>query len=289
MNPSPSEPRVSCLCVTRHRPRELRRSILSFLHQTYANKELSIVYETDDIETAAVVEEFGHRSEIVGRVVPASPKLTLGELRNFAIDGAAGEYFCQWDDDDWYHVGRIEAQMATLRSTHQDACVLTNWLMFDTSTGRAYFSHFRLWEGSIVCRRAAIQSVVRYPALSKMEDSFFMNALIARCRVVPMLAPHLYLYVMHQKNTWDRYHRQVMLKSSQPLSESASRVFSDVLSGHYSPEEASERLGSSELARELNYLHVNTLTPTDEQLHRYRQTMERVTSPKAPPSGLVRC
>jgi glycosyltransferase involved in cell wall biosynthesis len=272
-----SEPLVSCLCVTRNRGRELERAVLSFSRQTYRNKELVIVYEQDDPATATVVEGLRHRLDIRAIEVPIRPKLKLGELRNLAIHACQGEYFCQWDDDDWFHVERIETQMRQLLSTRQDACMLTNWLVFDAIQQQAYFSHFRLWEGSLLCRKAALQGSVRYPALPKMEDSFFVNELIRRGRVVPLVAPQLYVYVLHGNNTWDKYHGRVLLSSSQPLSQATSQLISAVLSGSYSPEEASLRLGAAELLAELNYFHVNTLTPTDEQLHRYLQTMERLT------------
>jgi glycosyltransferase involved in cell wall biosynthesis len=41
-------------------------------------------------------------------VVKREPGRTLGSLRNLDIEMAQGEYVCQWDDDDWYHAGRIE-------------------------------------------------------------------------------------------------------------------------------------------------------------------------------------
>jgi glycosyltransferase involved in cell wall biosynthesis len=271
-------PLVSCLCVTRNRPRELERAVLSFSRQTYPNKELLIVYERDDASSAAVVEGLRERTDITLLDLPASPKLTLGELRNLAIDACKGEYFCQWDDDDWYHVARIETQMQHLLSTEQDACMLTNWLVFDATQRRAYFSHVRVWEGSVLCRKAALQGSIRYPALPRMEDAFFVNEIMRRCRVVPLVAPHLYLYVLHQSNTWGKLHRRMLLASCQPLSAAASSLFEEILAGQHSPEEASARIGSRELLGELRYFHVNTLTPTDKQLHQYLQTMDRLTS-----------
>jgi hypothetical protein len=78
-----------------------------------------------------------------------------------------GVFFCQWDDDDWYHVNRITVQMeAVLRYVHPVA-MMTNWLLFDDSTGQAYFSSIRLWEGSILCKKELVNAQLNYPHCQK--------------------------------------------------------------------------------------------------------------------------
>src|SRR5258705_7030930 len=95
-------PLVSCLCITKNDLGQLRRSVRCFSAQSYANKELVIVHEGLRPE---VTDWLGRLKNANFRIVPVStrPKKSLGELRNISIAHATGEYFCQWDDDDWYH------------------------------------------------------------------------------------------------------------------------------------------------------------------------------------------
>ena len=48
-----SLPLISCICITRNRPGYLSKAIVCFKQQTYPNKELVILYEEDDLLTAA--------------------------------------------------------------------------------------------------------------------------------------------------------------------------------------------------------------------------------------------
>ncbi|KAB2835022.1 MAG: hypothetical protein F9K51_00895, partial [Candidatus Dadabacteria bacterium] len=47
-----SSPLISCLCITRGRTKLLGRAVQSFRDQTYPNKELVLLYESGDAETA---------------------------------------------------------------------------------------------------------------------------------------------------------------------------------------------------------------------------------------------
>jgi glycosyltransferase involved in cell wall biosynthesis len=259
MEPSES-PLVSCVCVTRNKPDKLKRAIDCFLAQSHENKELVVVYETDDLPTASFLQSYSARPEIRCHGVDVTPKRTLGELRNVSIERSRGEYFCQWDDDDWYHVDRIREQLAAVVNNHQTACLLTNWLMFDVARRQAYFSLVRLWEGSILCRRDVLINGIKYPAMARQEDSFFMNALIAESRVYPLVMPILYIYEAHGGNTWSGSHFEQIFSMSQPLSEAVSKLILDILDGVYSVEEASQMLRSSRVLGELKYFYVNNMT-----------------------------
>jgi glycosyltransferase involved in cell wall biosynthesis len=261
---------VSCLCVTRNKPHKLRRAIQCFRAQSYANKELVIVAEDDDKETLATLEHYRserHR-DILIRVVPVSPKMTLGELRNHAIEIASGEYFCQWDDDDWYHVERITRQLAAVTKAHQSAGILTNWFMFDVSSKQAYLSHVRLWEGSIICKRSIIGENLCYPSMSRMEDTFFVNDLVRTAGVLPQIAPTLYIYEVHSNNTWSARHFERVLAQSQALSKETSALVDAIMSGTHSVADASGLLDSGEVLSELRYVSASTL-PTKADLAQY--------------------
>jgi len=40
--------------------------------------------------------------------------LSLGKLRNLAVEECRGDYVCQWYNVDWYHRKRLEEQMRVI-------------------------------------------------------------------------------------------------------------------------------------------------------------------------------
>src|SRR6187399_197150 len=103
-------PLISCLCITRNKIPLLKRAIHCFRNQTYPNKELILVFEDNDNDTKSFVKRLKDKNISIYEI-PSTPKLSLGELRNISIHKCKGEYFCQWDADDWYHNRRLETQI----------------------------------------------------------------------------------------------------------------------------------------------------------------------------------
>lgn len=247
-------PLVSCLCVTERRAEFLKRAVQCYQAQTYVNKELIVVYKDNDWETRAYLEEL----QVEGlHIIPVDNTLgmTLGDLRNKSVEHSHGSYFCNWDDDDWYHADRLRVQMACLQANYQDASLLSNVLMYDGVNERAYFSDFNFWAGSILCRKAIFTEAVRYPSRKKSEDEVFIHRLIRHCKVYPVISSNLYLYIYHGQNTWEETHFQNMFSESQRLSEPVSRLVKGIVENQLSVTEASERLNEPWVLEELNYLY----------------------------------
>lgn len=194
-------PIVSCLCVTRHRPELLRRAIDCFDRQTLASREMVIVAEDDDAETLRVLRELESRKDIVPVIVSRHPKKPLGDLRRISVAAARGEYVVQWDDDDYFHADRLTAQLAEIRRTGQPACVLRRWIIY--KDGRAVVSSTRLWEGSLMCRKA---DMPEYPSLHRGEDTPVIEQLEAADKIASLDRPDLYVYAFHGGNTWHSLH-----------------------------------------------------------------------------------
>jgi len=246
---------VSCLCVTRGKPAKLKRAIGCFLAQRYVPKELVVIYEDDDLATRELViameKQWPHL--IVGYEICSVPKLPLGELRNIAVRKARGEYFCQWDDDDWYHYDRIAMQVEAVSSSHRQACMLTNWIIYDEIGLQAYTSHFRLWEGTLLCKTDVIDAEVKYPQLTRDEDNVLASLLIARGYVFPLVALGLYIYTAHASNTWPREHFLKMFSFCQPLSNRATNLIADILQDRHTVEQSSKLMRSELLLKEVSY------------------------------------
>ncbi|AQT60521.1 glycosyltransferase family A protein [Cellvibrio sp. PSBB023] len=212
------KPLVSCLCVTKNRPDKLARAIQCLRFQTYSNIELVVVYESNDLATANIISI--HKDiRLNAIVVDAERNLTLGELRNISIESAAGDFFCQWDDDDWYHPERVELQLREILETGKMACLLSRWHMFDSITGQFYLSHYRMWEGSILCNLNKFRNkMIVYPSISKSEDTSVIEILHSMDEVCLLDLPYLYIYTFHGSNTWDVEHFKMNWNKGIPIS-----------------------------------------------------------------------
>lgn len=199
--PPGGRPLVSCLMVTRGRPALACRAIDAFLAQSWPNRELVIVDDGPDDTLAAAVRGLA-RPEIRMVRLPDEGK-TLGELRNIALDHAAGAYICQWDDDDLSDPQRLEYQLAVLSLMGARACVLSRWMMWWPASGRVAVSPVRDWEGSLLCEAAAMP---RYPALRRGEDTPVVEQLRRTVRMASLDLPRLYTYVVHGANTFGADH-----------------------------------------------------------------------------------
>src|SRR5690349_16817755 len=135
-------PLISCLCVSNRRVPLLKMSIACFQAQSYSNKEMVIVCQENDQDTIQYIESLNSDIILLVKVSPPD-SLTLGELRNLSLEHSRGEYFCQWDDDDWCHRDRLMIQYQNTTRNLFPATMLMNVLMFDTGRGDAYFSYFR--------------------------------------------------------------------------------------------------------------------------------------------------
>ena len=238
-------PLISCLCVTRGRTKLLGRAIGSFRDQVYPNKELVVVYESDDAGTA---EYLGPLEDDNIKIIeaPSSPGLTLGELRNVSLKGCGGEYFCQWDDDDWYHRERLSFQMDVIRKSGMQASIMMHWLIFDDTRKRAYVSARRPWEGSLLCKRSLIGEGLRYDARRRGEDTPLVTGLFRKSLVFPIIMPKLYIYVYHGNNVWTREHWERIFSDSKRLSDESGLIINDILECKYTGEDASRMLDGIE-------------------------------------------
>jgi glycosyltransferase involved in cell wall biosynthesis len=242
--PDKQFPLISCICVTRNKPAMLKRAIACFVVQRYEPKELIIVFEEDDLFTAALIASDGPHWEANIRVirVPAVPKTSLGGLRNIGISEACGEFISQWDDDDWYHVDRLAYQYDALIKNGLDGTVMMHWMLYDSVDQRAYISHSRTWEGSILCRKAVLQEKP-YADQTSGEDTPTVNYLASTgCMHLMENEPRLYIYIYHGNNTWDREHWKDFFNLGKPLSDIDSTEISGILNGKYPVREGSRLL-----------------------------------------------
>lgn len=111
---STSEPLVCAVMLTRDRPAMARRAVEAFMEQTYSHKRLCILDTSlDPMESPGLAEDDYESA-------PECRGLSVGKLRNYAMQGESGDIFFHWDDDDWSHPNRIAEQVALLQSSGAD-------------------------------------------------------------------------------------------------------------------------------------------------------------------------
>jgi mannosyltransferase OCH1-like enzyme len=225
-------PLVSCLCVTQNKFELLEQSIECFLFQSHPNKELVVIFESNNTVTIEQIKaRFAGEKSIVYVEVPIRPKKTLGELRNISIQACSGEYFMQWDDDDMYHPDRIRLQLAMAARGVKDPAspvvgnVVNCVVIYDQKLKRSFLFNNYKFDGSILVHKASfLDKKLTYPNLTKGEDSIVRNALLADGSLQPLLIPFMYLYRFHSSNTWDEAHFHGLYLRSVALEQAQSRL-----------------------------------------------------------------
>jgi glycosyltransferase involved in cell wall biosynthesis len=195
------QPLISCLMVTRGRTHQARQAIDCFLAQTYECRELIIVDDDPHSELASEIA----RSEScrIRHVRLPDQGLSLGVLRNIALEHADGDYICQWDDDDLHDPARLEVQWQTMQASGAQASILARWLIWWPHLRRLAVSRYRDWEGSLLCERSLMP---RYPDQRCGEDSDVVARLMQNVRVARIDMPRLYVYICHGTNTFTSDH-----------------------------------------------------------------------------------
>jgi glycosyltransferase involved in cell wall biosynthesis/mannosyltransferase OCH1-like enzyme len=194
-------PLISCLMVTKNRERLAKLSIGCFQRQTYAHKELIVIDDGESPELANFIQSLND-PQIVHYHLP-SENLTLGELRNISIAKANGSYLSQWDDDDLSDPARLTDQMNAIQAQQVDGCFLDAVYVWWPHQQRFALSRQRVWEGTLLCRKELFPS---YANLRRGEDTIVVDELLKNHQIVPLNRPWLYLYGVHQQNTWDPQH-----------------------------------------------------------------------------------
>lgn len=235
-------PLVSCLMLTRDRPRQAQIAVRLYRRQTWPNRELVIIDSSADQALAEWVESAGDRT--IRFIRHDDRGATLGELRNRSVAEAAGQYVCQWDDDDLHHPARIEAEIGALKATGSNACFLSRELIWFPKRSRIGISESRAQEGTLMCEKAVMPP---YPALRRGEDSPVMEAILDGQPFVALDLPELYVYVVHGTNTWDDGHMERFWRQcSQRFEGEAYRALLRQISGVYPVREYHEAIAEQQ-------------------------------------------
>jgi glycosyltransferase involved in cell wall biosynthesis len=245
---------VSCLCVTYRRADYLEKAIQCFLSQSYPNAEMVIVCDKSDIATLELAARCDSRKI---KIFPQNDMKvsTLGELRNIAIANASGDYICNWDDDDWSNIDRIEIQLAAIIRHKKMGSILSRILIRNDVNNQSFLSYRRMWENTIMInRRFIIENRISYPHINSHEDYEFVNALIYQNVLYAVEDAALYIYRFTGKNTCSREHFDRLFGYSFGLTHYQNMVVANAFSNRSSIEEISRKIYSQNFQSSLIYV-----------------------------------
>lgn len=115
-----STPAISVILPTYNRAGRLARSVGSVLHQTFTDFELLVVDDGSTDDTRDVVEAFDDPRI---RYIPRSRNGGVAATRNTGIEAARGQLLAFQDSDDEWLLGKLEAQIETLK--HESECTMS--------------------------------------------------------------------------------------------------------------------------------------------------------------------
>ncbi len=195
------------------------QAIVDFTVQTHRQRELVIVHDGDAELDATLSTLATKEGGAPIRVLHAGAGQTLGALRNAAIATAAGDFVCQWDDDDRYHPERLALQWQALQDASADFCFLSDQLHWFPGRGELFWDDWEgepypmnLIQGSLLGRR---ERMPRYPEIARGEDTGAVLDILRRGEKVVRLrdAGWCYVYVFHGGNVWSADHHEAISRA----------------------------------------------------------------------------
>lgn len=212
--PIGSLPLVSCIMASRGRTFPAAHAIDCYRRQSYPRRELIIATAALDDCLGSYVRRLGDASI---RLIEVPGFETPGRLRNTAITASRGDIVAVWDDDDLSCPDRIALQYRAMAGAGAAACFLARELLWWPARRRLAVSSARIWENSMLVRRADLPAYREDGGPG--EDTDIAMALRAEKPLLLVDRPESYVYVSHGANLCSAEHFDM-------LYDRASREFS---------------------------------------------------------------
>ena len=199
-------PLVSCIMPTYNRRFFVSQAIKYFLRQDYRNKELVIVDNGTD-----KVMDLIPQDDRIKYIRVEKKELSIGYLRNLAVQQSNGKTIAHWDDDDWYAENRISYQVQPLLEGKAEVCGIDTGFIYNLQENsfwsckpslHAKMFYADIHGGSIFFFKELWEKYSKYPDISLAEDSGFLSAISKKARIVKLPNKDIFIYVRHGKNAW---------------------------------------------------------------------------------------
>lgn len=217
------QPLVTCMVPTYNRPDMLKRCVRMFNEQTYPNKEMIIIDDSETENTLTFPSNVTY--------VRIRNRRSIGFKRNLAVRLARGEYIAFWDDDDIQGPRRIANQVKRMQETQCDVIADANHVYYHdgkwfTLRDKVDIQEHLWWRRILmpsVMFKKSLMKHASFPNRYTSEDRSFFKSVL---RTKPNLRVELwtggtgdFVYVIHNKhNPWSRYMLQ-MISVTKPYSK----------------------------------------------------------------------
>lgn len=209
---------VNCLMLVTWPVRQemIEHAVLSFIHQDYPARTLTIVNDGASCRfCSAFLSQLGCR----GLVVDAPHGASIGEKRNLGAAAVpAAEFIASFDDDDFSLPSRLRLQVERMGQTHLWLSASRKFIALQTLSNIVGFEHGRCFGAGMI--RAEVARALPWPHVSYREDQKMYEAARAHpsfgaaCMVE---ADDLtYVHRRHETNA-SAAHRQNLWQGVMPL------------------------------------------------------------------------
>jgi O-antigen biosynthesis protein len=192
-------PLVTCLCLTRNRRNWLPAAIACFQSQAYANRELLVLADGEDVSDLMPGDDPRVRLIRDGR----SEGLTIGAKRNLGCELAMGEIVAHWDDDDHSAPGRITDQAGRLLSSGKAVTGYHSMVFRNSADGLRwrYSGALDYAIGTSLCYLKSWWRTHPFPSVYVGEDNQFVTMTREEGQLITADAGHLMYANIHPGNT----------------------------------------------------------------------------------------
>lgn len=170
---------------------QLKLAIESILNQTYKNFELIIIDDYSTNDCCEVVLEY---QKIDNRIVLLKNEKNLGieQTLNKGIEFAKSEYIVRMDSDDIAYLDRIEKQILFMKENPQydfiggradffnESGIFRETKFYGPVKNKNFVLGTPFIHPSMVIKKAALDSIGRYPISYRTEDYLMQMMLIAK-------------------------------------------------------------------------------------------------------------
>lgn len=219
-------PKISCVMVTAGRLDKIKRSIRCYLRQTYANRELVILSQGDEVANKQIAEYVYSLHDDSVHFHTAHPRLSLGCMRNLSVSISQGDIICLWDDDDLYHPFRIAKQYNALIGEDVQASAYQQHLKWFEDTDEIYWIDWSVEEGedrrylhgTSMYRKSVFHNYnsmlypERGPQSDREEDWNAVKKILMLGRIAGVQEGNHYIYTYHGNNIYHRAHHELVLQ-----------------------------------------------------------------------------
>src|SRR5512137_858450 len=164
-------PLVTCIMPTANRREFVPAAVACWREQAYRNKELVILDDGEDR-----IKDCIEPDERI-TYLAVSPRISIGEKRNWCCRLAQGEIICHWDDDDWSAPERISDQVARLLESGKPITGYGTLLFWDVDAARAkrYKATVKNYVcGTTLCYRRELWQKHPFKDKTTSEDNAFI-------------------------------------------------------------------------------------------------------------------